>query len=406
VKTTSLFLILAYVSCLFLLTYTNAHAQAPSSTEKLQNIRKLIVLLGGLDMQKRNVQEELASWHEKTPQARSEDGEALAKEVSEKEIQGLIDKLVPVYDKYLTDEDVSEMLKFYESPTGKRVAQAMPQMREESRRVTLEWRQSLAKKVTDKRCGLIRAATTGDISAVRGLLFTGADVNERNSRGVTPLITAAYKGNLELTTLLVEKGADVNATTRKGLTPLMAAVEAGNTDLVTFLLSKGADANLKEKTGLNAYQLATMKNQRDIAILLKEKTTDTKSVRTSFVVTTSDKSTDCLPLMSLPFDSSRRITCLKQGQEVFPTPSVPKNNGWTLIQYPEVGWVPSESVTETLVSERQGKKAAGRTRESAESSALADEAWFSAQPQPSEQTQSSEAAPEPTNQPRIWWRHN
>jgi hypothetical protein len=398
--------ILAWISCLFLLAGTATHAQQPASTEKLQNIRKLIVLLGGLDMQKRSVQDELASLTEKYPQHQLEDRDALAKEISEKDFQTLIDKLVPVYDKYLTDEDVSEMLKFYESLTGKRVAEAMPLMREESRRITLEWRQGLVKKVMDKRGGLIRAATAGDTTAVKELLSTGADVNERNSRGVTPLITAAYKGNLELAQLLVEKGADVDATTRKGLTPLMAAVEAGHTELVKFLLSKGADANLKEETGLNAYQRAAMKNQREMMTLLKEKTTNTKSVRTSFVVTSSDKSTDCLPVMSLASDTSRRITCLKPGQEVVPVAGVPKNNGWTLIQYPELGWLPSKSVTETLVNGEKPKTTAARTQETLESNTRADEAWFSAQPQAPEETQSSEAASEPTNQPRIWWRHN
>jgi hypothetical protein len=275
---------LAGVSCLFLLTFTSAHAQQPASTEKLQNIRKLIVLLGGLDAQKRSVQDELASLTEKFPQLRAEYGEALAKEINEKDFQTLIDKLVPVYDKHLTDEDVSEMLKFYESSTGKRVAEAMPLMREESRRIAQEWRKSLVKKVIDKRGGgLIRAVAAGDTATVKELLSTGSDVNERNSRGVTPLIAAAYKGNLELAQLLVEKGVDVNSQTLKGLTALMAAVEAGNAEVVRFLLSKGADANLKEETGLTAYQLAAMRNQHEIMRLLKDKTKDTKPVRAYLV---------------------------------------------------------------------------------------------------------------------------
>ena len=91
--------ILAWVYCLFLLACIGAYAQAPASTEKIQNIRKLIVLLGGLDMQKQSLQDELASLREKAPQLGTEHGEALAKEVDEKGLQGLVDNLVPVYDK-------------------------------------------------------------------------------------------------------------------------------------------------------------------------------------------------------------------------------------------------------------------------------------------------------------------
>jgi len=67
---------LACVSCLFLLACTSAHAQQPANTEKLQNIRKLIVLLGGLDMQKRSLQDELSALTEEFPQLRAEYGEA------------------------------------------------------------------------------------------------------------------------------------------------------------------------------------------------------------------------------------------------------------------------------------------------------------------------------------------
>ena len=106
---------------------------------------------------------------------------------------------------YLTDEEVSEMLKFYESPTGKKVTAALPQITRESRRISLEWRQSLAKKVTDRQGELIRAAAMGDTAKVNELLSTGADVNERNSHGVTALMAAAYKGNTELARLLIQQ---------------------------------------------------------------------------------------------------------------------------------------------------------------------------------------------------------
>ncbi len=184
--------ILTWISCLLLLPCTGAHAQPPAGAQKLQNIRKLIVILGGLDLQQLGLRDEPASPGSGAEQPQTRHGEAPAKGVDEKALQGLVDRLVPVYDKYLTEEDVSEMLKFYESRTGKRVALAMPRLREESRRITLEWRQGLVKKPSDKPGGLVRAVAAGETALVKELLSGGANVNERNSRGVTALIAAAH----------------------------------------------------------------------------------------------------------------------------------------------------------------------------------------------------------------------
>ena len=238
-----IFFTLASVSCLFLSVCTPAQAQPPANPEKLQNIRKLIVLLDEVDGLRRGMHEGIAPLCEKTPHLQKESREALAREIDEKDLSTLVEKLVPIYDKYLSDNEVSELLKFYESPMGKGVAQAMPQITRESQRITLEWKNSLVKKVMDKRDGLIGAAAAGDTAKVKELLANGADVNRRNSRGVTALMAAAYKGSTELAQLFVEKGANVNAGSNKGSTPLMAAVESGNKTLVKFLLDKGADPN-------------------------------------------------------------------------------------------------------------------------------------------------------------------
>ena len=400
--------VLAGASCLFLFACTVAHAQPSASTEKLENIRKLIVLLGGLDMPKQILNEVFASLREKAPQPGSEYEESKTKEVDEKELQELIDKLVPVYDKYLTDDDVSELLKFYDSPTGKRVAQVMPRIREESTRITLEWRQSLANNETNKRGGLIRAVAKGDTAVVEQLLSNGVDVNQRNSRGITPLMAAAYKGNVELTKLFVEKGADVNARSNKGGTPLMAAVQSGNKELVKFLLDSGADANAQDQMGLNAFHFAAMKDQQELMALLKDKIKDNRAVGMSLVVSSLGKGKDCLPVMSLPSDSSQEIACVKLGQEVVTVPGVPVNNGWTLIQLPKVGWVRSEFLKQSLMVKEPQRKMPAKPRKSVASNTHIARVRLSTGSTAPMETQVTETATKSTDtdQPRIWWRHN
>jgi ankyrin repeat protein len=55
---------------------------------------------------------------------------------------------------------------------------------------------------------LHRAAAEGCIETAEQLVNAGAELEERDRRGYTPLIEAAWGGKMEMMTWLVEKGAD------------------------------------------------------------------------------------------------------------------------------------------------------------------------------------------------------
>ena len=71
---------------------------------------------------------------------------------------------------------------------------------------------------------LHKAASDGNIEAVKQHLASGTDVNAKGGRGLTPLHFAAgfSRGPVgkEIAGLLIANGADVNATTNRGTTPL------------------------------------------------------------------------------------------------------------------------------------------------------------------------------------------
>jgi len=96
---------------------------------------------------------------------------------------------------------------------------------------------------------LRNAAKSGDINAVRTLLDKGADVNEKDGVGGTPLFWAVREGHTELAKLLIEKGADVNKGTNIGETPLYTAVSHGHTELAKLLIERGADVNKRDNAG-------------------------------------------------------------------------------------------------------------------------------------------------------------
>lgn len=75
-------------------------------------------------------------------------------------------------------------------------------------------------------------------------------VNDRNSKGWSPIIVAAYYGRKDLIEWLLEQGANINDRNYRGTTVLMYAkdyaVKNNDSDFFNFLLTQGADISLKD----------------------------------------------------------------------------------------------------------------------------------------------------------------
>ena len=88
------------------------------------------------------------------------------------------------------------------------------------------------------------ASQTGNLEIdCQALLAAKADVNVRNSKGVTPLIVASSKGHPVVVRALLAVGAIVNAENIDGCTALVLASEHGYTDVVRVLLAGNANVN-------------------------------------------------------------------------------------------------------------------------------------------------------------------
>lgn len=100
------------------------------------------------------------------------------------------------------------------------------------------------------------AAKKGDVPAITAALEAGADVNESDDWGVTPLWYAARHGHEDAAKLLIARGADVNLTTESSGPPLLGAIERKNGILVKLLLASGANPNAALKTNSALYLAA------------------------------------------------------------------------------------------------------------------------------------------------------
>ena len=79
------------------------------------------------------------------------------------------------------------------------------------------------------------AVDRGKQSKFDAALISGADINEVNIYGDTPLHRAAYKNRPLMAYTLAQKGANVYALDAKGCTPIEVASQAGNKEVAAIL---------------------------------------------------------------------------------------------------------------------------------------------------------------------------
>lgn len=124
---------------------------------------------------------------------------------------------------------------------------------------------------------LISAAQLGKLRLVRLLVEGGAQVNERNQRGETPLLAAcrALRGDqsgssmLRLIQFLLSNQADPNIQDKTGRTALMyACMERAGPDVASALIAAGADPSMEDYAGASALVYAINAHDQDTLTVL------------------------------------------------------------------------------------------------------------------------------------------
>jgi len=109
------------------------------------------------------------------------------------------------------------------------------------------------------RTPLMHAAISGKTEAVEVLLSMGAKINAQDKYGYSALIHALSYGYEDMSRLLIESDADLNARTYNGDTPLLIALDKCKTDTIKMLINNGAEINSRNNQGDSALLYATRK---------------------------------------------------------------------------------------------------------------------------------------------------
>lgn len=116
---------------------------------------------------------------------------------------------------------------------------------------------------------LIWAVFGGHLETTKRLLKAGADINQENIRGDTPLIVASYLGHASFIPFLYNNGANIHHTTHNhSFSALHFAAFKGHLTTVQQLLETDIDIYGGDSSGKTPLMLAAMEGYAEIVTLL------------------------------------------------------------------------------------------------------------------------------------------
>jgi hypothetical protein len=121
--------------------------RADISADKRKEIEKLLRLTGVEKLADQMKNQMLSSFRTNMPQV----PELFWTKFEQKmDTHELVEKIIPVYDKYYTTEDLKALNAFYESAVGQKVISTLPQVMQETMKIGQDWGQKIGKEAAEQ----------------------------------------------------------------------------------------------------------------------------------------------------------------------------------------------------------------------------------------------------------------
>lgn len=122
---------------------------------KAQSIHTLLELTGVVKVAQQMIGQIFDQFAKDAPSVPAEAWQKLRKKMNGDE---MVELMIPIYDKYYTQEEVDGMIAFYRTPLGQKVISTMPAISQEGFQVGQEWgRRKAAEVVKELRAeGLLK----------------------------------------------------------------------------------------------------------------------------------------------------------------------------------------------------------------------------------------------------------
>ncbi|MDF7824995.1 ankyrin repeat domain-containing protein [Pontiellaceae bacterium B12227] len=137
-----------------------------------------------------------------------------------------------------------------------------------------------ADPIVTKNKTMLHAIAKGDPVDLENHILLGADVNEKNKQGWTPLHFATVRGKTDCAEVLVAKGASLDERTGTLKSPLHFAADRGYLEIAKLLVESGADLTAKDDEGWTPLHYAAEKDKVDVATYFIEQGAEVNAIST------------------------------------------------------------------------------------------------------------------------------
>ncbi len=138
---------------------TPVYAQTPAQTpfdaapstnldpEKVNNIKKLLQVTGASNLSKQILVQFIDVFKTQYPNVPQKFWNDFITEVHPDE---MINELIPIYSKYYTNDDIKQLIAFYQTPIGRKTISILPQIAHDSAAIGQKYGMEAAKRVIEK----------------------------------------------------------------------------------------------------------------------------------------------------------------------------------------------------------------------------------------------------------------
>ena len=137
------------ITCLLLLLLIATTSFAQIDSTKSKDIKKLLVLTGTVQTVKIMISQ-YSTMIKTSPQYKGLPEGFLERMLAEINVEEFVELYIPVYDKYYSHNEIKDIITFYESSTGKKMVQSLPNILADSMELGKEFGEKLGMKIYNK----------------------------------------------------------------------------------------------------------------------------------------------------------------------------------------------------------------------------------------------------------------
>ena len=112
--------------------------------EKLNDIRTLLEVTGAANLAMQVMNQLITSFKASSPEVPDSFWDKFIREVNPRD---LVDLVVPIYDKYFTQQEIKDLLAFYKTPLGEKTITVTPLLMRESMAAGQLWGEKIGQRV-------------------------------------------------------------------------------------------------------------------------------------------------------------------------------------------------------------------------------------------------------------------